>query len=320
MIGREFETLGSCDSRPTTVAQALAEGTWILSRLGVETARLDAELLLGMALGWGREQLYLHYGMRLKDCEGHLFQGLLHRRARGEPIAYITGHREFWSHDFLLTPDVLVPRPETELLVEVTLRLLTETEGQVKPQTPEGKIRILDLGTGSGIVAVTLAKERTDVEIWATDLSLGALEVARANAEQHGVQEKIRFVHGDVFKPVEGRDSFFHSVVSNPPYVRRSEIENLPGEVRDWEPKLAWDGGPDGLDLCRRIITQGHRYLKDAGFIAVEIGPDMGEEVCWLFGGTGRYSEISVHRDYSGRDRVVSARKLPTPRALSREA
>ncbi|MFQ5903450.1 MAG: peptide chain release factor N(5)-glutamine methyltransferase [Candidatus Binatia bacterium] len=304
MMGGEFQIAKICDPEPVTVRQALQEGTGFLSRMGLESARLEAELLLGKVLGGGREGLYLNYEMPLKRREKNLFQRALQRRTRREPVSYITGQREFWSLEFLVTPAVLVPRPETELLVEVAL----EVTGQSDESFP---FKILDLGTGSGAIAVSLAKERGDLEVWATDLSSGALEIARANAAHHGVGEKVHFLQGDLFEPVDGRQGFFHLVVSNPPYVRRGEFQNLPPEIRDWEPRSALDGGVDGLDLYRRIIQEGHLYMVDGGLMALEIGADMGDEISRLFASVGFYSEGTLHRDCAGRDRVVVARKLP---------
>ena len=309
MVSRDFQTAEICDSDPLTIRQALQQGTGILSHMGVEGARLDAEVLLSKVVGGGREKLYLNYDMSLEASDINLFQHLLQRRARREPISYITGQREFWSLDFFVTPVVLVPRPETELLVEVALALM----GQLDKHS---RFKILDLGTGSGAIAVSFAKERSNAEIWATDLSSEALDIARANVARHGLKKAIHFLQGDLFEPVEGRQAFFHMVISNPPYVRRRELQNLPPEVRDWEPQLALDGGLDGLDLHRRIIQEGHLYLADGGFIALEIGPDMGDEVSRLFASVGCYSEGSVYQDYAGRDRVVVARKLPRPLGL----
>ena len=288
-----------------TVRQALQEGAALLSQMGIESARLDAELLLGKALGCLREKLYLDYEMVLGISVKDLYYSLLERRARREPLCYIIGRREFWSLDLYITPEVLVPRPETELLVEVTLALAKELN-------KNHPIKILDLGTGSGAIAVSLAKELSDVEIWATDLSARALEVARTNVLRHGVEEKIHFLQGDAFGPVRGQLKFFDLVVSNPPYVRRREFKNLPPEVRDWEPKLALDGGADGLDFYRRIMEETHLCLADGGFLALEIGADMGAEVCRLITSGGCYSAVSVRQDYAGRDRVVVARKLPS--------
>jgi len=292
------------DPSPVTVRRALREGAEFLSRVGVESDRLDAELLLGKALGCPREKLYLNYEMALGTPVKDLYDSLLERRALREPLCYLIGSREFWSLDFYVTSEVLVPRPETELLIEVTLGLVRELD------SPRA-IKILDLGTGSGAIAVSLAKELGEAEIWATDLSWGALEVARRNALRHGVEGKICFLHGNAFAPVKGQRDFFDLLVSNPPYVRQSEIEKLPPEVRDWEPKLALDGGVDGLDFYRRIVKEAHHYLADGGFLAVEIGADMGREVCGLIADVGYYSAASVWQDYAGKDRVVAARKLP---------
>ncbi len=303
-MSEEFQRAQAFSPQPVSVRQALQEGTKFLSQMGVESARLDAELLLGRVMGWGREKLYLNYEVPLGTHGRAMYHFFLRRRARREPISYITGQREFWSLDFLVTPEVLVPRAETELLIEVVLEVL----GQVHKNFP---LKVLDLGTGSGAIAVSLAKEWGDIEIWAGDLSREALEIARTNAARQGVKEKIHFFQGDLFESFRGQLGFFHVVVSNPPYVRRDEMQNLPPEVRDWEPRLAWDGGLDGLDLYRRIIQEGHLYLTDGGFMVLEIGADMRDKVSRLFTGVGTYSESSVFQDYAGRDRVFVARKLP---------
>ena len=293
-----------------TVAQAVAKGTGALARAGIASPRIDAELLLGMALGWKREQLYSNSERALAAEEHELFQALLVRRSHGEPSAYITGHREFWSLDFLVTTAVLVPRQETERLVEIALRQVEELARQGVASGPEDKFRILDLGTGSGAIAVSLAKERKDLEIWATDLSATALDIAQRNSERHGVGQKIQFVHGDAFDPVRDKPGFFHGIVANPPYVRIREMQGLSREVLR-EPRLALNGGSDGLDLYRRIIPHGHLYLRDQGFMALEMGSDMGKELSLWFTGVEYYSEISVHQDDTGRDRIISARKSP---------
>lgn len=276
-----------------------------MSRSGIESARLDAELLLGKVLAIARARLYLNDELALETDALERFQSLLLRRAQREPVAYITGRREFWSLDFLVTPAALVPRPETELLVEVALGPI-----EAEFQMADRKLQILDLGTGSGAIAVSLAREIAGVEIWATDVSLEALEVAQVNALRHGVGEKIHFFSGDLFEPVREQRGFFRMIVSNPPYVRRGEIEKLPPEIRDWEPRLALDGGPDGLNFYRRIIQQGSIYLAAGGFIALEIGADMGEEVSRLFAEAGRYTLCRIDRDYAGKDRVISARRI----------
>lgn len=312
MERKEARAISLHDLDSVTVREALRDGAEFLSRMGVDSVRLDAELLLGKALGCAKERLYLDYEVGIEAPVKDLYFSLLQRRVRREPIAYITGEREFWSLDFLVTPEVLVPRPETELLVEVTLELVKKSEGN-------HPVKILDLGTGSGVVAVSLAKEIDDVEMWATDLSARALKVARTNAMRHGVEEKIRFLPGDAFGPVRGQTDFFNVIVSNPPYVRRGELGSLPLEVREWEPKLALDGGIDGLDFYRSITTEAPRYLAEGGFLVLEIGADMADEVQRLIAGVSGCGATSVSQDYGGKDRVVVTRRLPCPDRVDRE-
>jgi release factor glutamine methyltransferase len=291
---------------PLSVREALQVGARILAREDVESPRLDAEVLLAAVKGWGKEQLYLNHENRLDKENRRIFQSHLRRRARREPIAYITGHREFWSLDFLVNPDVLVPRPETEGIVESALGLMAAAAHQ--------KFRLLDLGTGSGAIAVSLAKERTDIELWATDRSAAALKVARLNAERNGVSERVHFDRGDLFSPIEEYKGFFHGIVANPPYIRSGDLPNLAPEIR-WEPELALDGGPDGLDLYRPIIDQAPSYLAQGGFVVLEIGMEMGKDVCRLLKKFACYTEGTVRQDHADRDRVVSARITHRPEA-----
>lgn len=293
---------GSGSSRPPgpRVADVLRCAAAGLSEAGIDTARLDAEVLLMEALGWSREDLYRNPEAELQEFQAARFQGLAARRRRGEPAAYITGSREFWSLDFRVTPDVLIPRPETEHLVQAVLDLLAERPG---PR------RVLDLGTGSGAVAVALAKERADLEVWATDVSAAALRVARANAQRHGVAGRVHFGEGDLFAPVRGREGFFDVLASNPPYVPRGEMARLQREVRDWEPAAALDGGVDGMDCYRRIAREGARYLRPGGWAAVEVGAELALGVLGLFRDGAGFGELRTVRDYAGRDRVVAAER-----------
>jgi release factor glutamine methyltransferase len=283
------------------VRQALSEGADALSES--ESARLDAELLLAEALGLDRSRLYLNPETPLDGRAQAEFRALLARRRRGEPVAYLTGRREFWSLDFAVTPAVLMPRPETERLVEVTVDLF-EAESQLLDR----ELRILDLGTGSGAIAVSLAQEISNAEIWATDISSDALEIARANASRYGLERRIHFFPGDLFDAVRDRPEFFDAIVANPPYVRRADFESLPRDVRDFEPRVALDGGADGLDFYRRIVPEAPGYLAARGFLALEIGADLGAAVARLFAAAGCYAPSRLERDYAGRDRVVSAR------------
>ena len=300
----DMQIVDRAAERPVDVRSALREGAEFLSRSGMPSARLDVELLLCRALGCGREELYAGFEAILGAGEIERFHLLLRRRAQREPVSYITGHREFWSLDFDVTPQVLVPRPETELLVEVAVDILREGS------SPS---RVLEIGTGSGAIAVALATERKDAGIWATDLSSGALEVARHNARRHGVEDRVRFLQGDLFEPVgQWGQGFFDLMVSNPPYIPRREIEVLSAEIRNWEPRLALDGGEDGLDFYRRLFCDGHLFLASGGCVALEIGAGRGDEVLRLLELQGAYSPGTVYRDYAGRERVVAAQKLPS--------
>ncbi|MBI4524275.1 MAG: peptide chain release factor N(5)-glutamine methyltransferase [Deltaproteobacteria bacterium] len=303
MRSRGFQPEGESQAQFVPLRQALLNGAAFLNRAGVETARLDAEVLLGWCLGGGRERLYLNYESPLGGKTGELYEEALARRARREPLAYIVGRREFWSLNFIVSHNVLVPRPETELLVELAIQMAQQL-------SKKDSIKIIDLGTGSGVIAVSLAKEIGHSEVWATDLSPEALGVARANAQHNGVEDKIHFLQGDLFDPVKNRSSFFDMVVSNPPYVRRGEIEDLPPEARDWEPRIALDGGVDGLDLYRRIIQEAPIYLGGGGFIGLEIGADMPQPISKLFESRDCYQRMSLHQDLSGRDRAVTARRV----------
>jgi release factor glutamine methyltransferase len=294
------------DDPSETIHAALQAGTESLMRAGIESARLDAEVLLALALQARREDLYVHSRRPLNKDESIRYQDNLARRTDGEPVAYISGRREFWSLDFSVSSAVLVPRPETELLVELALEFLEP----VKP-TKGAPVRVLELGVGSGAVAVSLACARRDIEVWGSDLSVEALRIARLNAARHAVEPRCRFFHGDLFSAFSDRHCF-QLIVSNPPYIPHGEIAQLPVEVRDWEPIMALDGGTDGLDFYRVIVEQAPLYLRDGGILLVEIGPGLKTQVRQLFTDSRRYRDSVVHTDYSRRPRVVSACRLST--------
>ncbi len=272
-----------------------------LAAAGVDSPRLDAEVLLGHCLAMTREQLVGAGDLPLTLAAVRAFEWLLRRRSQRQPIAYIIGKQEFWSLDFLVTADVLIPRPETERLVEVALLCATQFSAN-KP------LRIADLCTGSGAVAVSLATELPTAQFCATDISAAALQIGRANAELHYVAQRIEFVAGDLFEAQGLRRSSFDLIVSNPPYVRRADIGALAPEVSQWEPRAALDGGVDGCDFYRRIAAAAPDYLAEQGALALEIGAHMASDVCAICAETGRYREIQIFQDYAGRDRVVLAR------------
>jgi release factor glutamine methyltransferase len=296
-----METQSTIVSEAGLLRQTLAVGAQKLLHAGIDTARLDAEVLMGHVLRLTREQLLASADFLLSEIHIRRYRELLRRRLEREPIAYITGRQEFWSSEFRVLPDVLIPRPETERLVEISLALAREL-----PKT--SSLRVLDIGTGSGAIAISLAKELPSAVIWAIDVSPAALEIARRNATGNGVSARIRFFHGDLFEAIREFTGRFSLIVSNPPYIRSAKIETLEPEVSRWEPRAALDGGADGLDFYRRIARQARDYLAPNGAVAVEVGVDMGKEVSRLFTAAGCYTGVAIFQDYAGRDRVVTAR------------
>lgn len=292
-----------------TMADVIRRAAARLAEARCATPRLDAELLLMEVLGWSRERLYRSPDARLDASGTERFETLVARRERGEPVAYLTGKREFWSLEFTVTADVLIPRPETEHLVEAVVDFLASRAG---PQ------RVLDLGTGSGAIAVSVARECTRAEVWATDVSAAALRVARENARRHGVGHGIRWLQGDLFAPLQGLAETFDALVCNPPYIPSREMARLPGDVGEWEPALALDGGVDGMDFYRRIVREGPPRLQEGGLLAVEIGADLGERVSELFRAHEQLRRVRVLRDHAGRPRVVAGERTQAPGAMKR--
>ncbi len=280
---------------------------WSIDRLtqaGVDSPRMEAEVLLAGALGFGREEIYRRPERILNEDEKSVSRDFVGRRVRREPVAHILGHREFWSLDFKITPDVLIPRPETETLIETLLKL----QAKLNAEASTGQVRrLLDIGTGSGIIAVVAAREITDCRVTATDLSPDALVVARENADTHDVSDQINFIQGDLFAEVP--ETLYDFIVSNPPYIETKRLPDLMPDVRNFEPTAALDGGVDGLDFYRRIISKASDYLKEGGWLVFEIDETQAEAVSRLFCAEDKYETVNVTKDYSGYDRVVSARK-----------
>lgn len=278
--------------QPWTVRRVLGWTTQHFERLAVDSPRLTAELLLAHVLHTSRVRLYTDLDRPLEASELAGYRGLIARRAAGEPTSYLTGTREFYGRSFAVDPRVLVPRPETELLVEAVLQVI-----------PRGAAaRVLDLCTGSGCVGVTIALERPAIRVLATDASPEAIDVARANAETLGAADRFEVRLGDLFAPVEG-EARFDVVVANPPYVPRGELPTLPPEVRR-EPQLALDGGPDGLDVVRRIAASAPARLVPGGLLAMEIGDGQGPAVHSLLETAG-YGSVRIERDLARHDRLA---------------
>ena len=280
----------------TDIRTALRRAARDLNGSGSPSPRLDAEVLLMRFLGMDRVQLCMQPERELSQEEAAGFARWVERRNLGEPVAYILGEKEFWSLRFEVGREVLIPRPETECLVEEVLRFY--------PPSGEG-LRILDIGTGSGAIGVVLARELPAARVVATDISPGALAVACRNAMAHGVAGRMEFFQGDLFAAIPGN---LDIICSNPPYIPESVYDLLPTGIRNFEPQGALIAGPDGLDFHRRIIREAVHRLKTGGRIFVEIGEGQRDRVEALFRDNGRYDDISFRKDYGGIDRVVSAR------------
>ncbi len=272
---------------------------WTIPHLkshGSESPRLDAEILLAHARGCPRIQLYTNFDQPLTDEQRAVMRDLVKRRAAAEPVAYLVGHREFFGLDFRVTKDVLVPRPDTETLIVEAIEGLK----------PLAQPRVLDIGTGSGCIAIALAVRCPQAVVTAVDLSEPALAIARENAAKHNVADRIRFLSGDLFAPLPDAEPF-DLIASNPPYIASAEIETLQPDVRLHEPRSALDGGPDGLDIIRRLIAEAPRYLVPQGKLLIEISGEQAEAVMQLLTANGSYDGIAVLKDLAKQPRVVRA-------------
>jgi release factor glutamine methyltransferase len=281
-------------NEPWTIARVLKWAADDFRKRNNSSPRLDAELLLAQALASDRVRLVLDSERQLDDAELGRYRELIRRRRSGEPIAYILGRREFYGLPFAVDRRALVPRPDTEPLVEVALE-------RTRARSMHGLA--LDLCTGSGCVAIAFAKARPTWRVTATDIALETAELAWENVRRLGVAFSVAIAIGDLFAPVAGRR--FDLVVANPPYIPSGDIAGLDGDVRDFEPRLALDGGADGLELVRRVVRDAGSHLVPGGVLAVEIGHDQGTRTRELFETAG-FLDVSLRRDYGGRERVVS--------------
>jgi release factor glutamine methyltransferase len=270
----------------------------------IDFPRLTAEILLSHQLKTDRVNLYLNFDQPLTENEISGYRSLIKRRLLHEPVQYITGIQEFWSLDFMVNPQVIVPRPESELLVEQAVKQV-ETHFTQKNRPP----RILDLGTGSGVLAISIAKEVPQAQIWATDLSEGALSIARRNAEKHGIYERINFMCGDLWEPIANLDVVFDMIISNPPYIASEEYDDLMPEVRDYEPRLALDGHEGGMYFIEKILHEGLDYMSPGGWLIMEMSPDQTGKALRLAEQKGYGGKTRI-KDYSHVYRVVMAQKV----------
>jgi release factor glutamine methyltransferase len=280
--------------------------TWVtdyLTQKGVDSPRLSAELLLSHVLGLKRIELYTQYNKVVGQEQLTQLRGIVKRAGEHEPVAYLVGRTEFYSIEFEVTPDCLIPRPETELLVQRSIEFLRKRAG---PQ------QVCDLCTGCGIIAVTIAKNVPDTKAVATDISEPALAQAARNVEKHKLAERIELRHGDLFEPLVPQLDVFDLIVSNPPYVTAAEYEALDRNVKDYEPRIALYAGPDGLDVYRRITDRVAEFLKPDGVLLLEIGYQQGPAVRGLLEQTAAFAQIRIDKDLQGRNRVVVAHRAST--------
>ncbi|MGA1825425.1 MAG: peptide chain release factor N(5)-glutamine methyltransferase [bacterium] len=267
--------------------------------LGFNNPRLEVELLLADSLNVDRLWLYLHPDQPLTLQELAHFRKSITRRYYREPVQYIIGHWGFWSLNLELTKEVLIPRPETESLIEAVLNL------EHRPAC------IIDMGTGSGNIAIALATEIKDARFWAIDISEKALDVARRNALSCHVSSKIEFLSGNLFEPITGVISLqsIDLIVSNPPYIPRGDIKNLQPEISRFEPRIALDGGEDGLDFYRRIIKEAVVFLRNGGYLIMEFGDGQAGPILEIAKHNGSYCTCEIVKDYNKKDRVIVLRK-----------
>jgi release factor glutamine methyltransferase len=282
-----------------TLREVLTAAISRLTAANVSSPRLNAELLLMFTLECDRAYLHAHPERRLSVHEENRYDQALAQRERGVPAQYITGHQEFWGMDFIVTPAVLIPRPETEHVIEKVLELVRAG----RAPSPADVLRIVDVGTGSGCIALALAKELPHAEIHATEISPAALEIARANAARLHLEGRVRFHQTDLLDGVEPAE--FDLVVSNPPYVGESEEDHVQLEVRKYEPRNAVFAGATGLEVIERLIPQARQSLKPGGWLVIEISGTIAERVRELVTG---WNDIQVMKDLQGIPRVASAR------------
>lgn len=289
-----------------TILKLLTWTTSYFETHHIDQARTDAEILLAHLLGLRRIDLYVQYDKPLTQEELARFRSMVKRRSQREPVAYILGVKEFWSMDLEVGPGVLIPRPETECLVEAALEKLTGCGDHP---------RVLELGTGTGAISLALAREikgpQKDLQVVASDRSIRAIILAQKNAKRHQLLQKVAFICGDWFAPLSKEMTGFDLIISNPPYVPSRDINTLQPEVSQFEPAEALDGGGLGLDCIAHIIHTAPDFLKPGGWVMLEIGWDQWPEICKIVDAAEHYDDMAVRQDYSGHDRIVQLHKKP---------
>lgn len=283
--------------QPWTVSRLLDWTGKYLADKGSESPRLDTEVLLANAMKCKRIELYTRHDEEVSDDIRQRFKGLIRDRVEGCPVAYLVGKKEFYSLELEVNRSVLIPRPDTETVVEESLRLMKEVAGPA----------VLDVGTGSGAIAIAVAKYAKAAKVTAIDVSGAALEVATRNAAKHGVAERVRFLQGDLFAPLAEGEKF-DFVLSNPPYIPHDDIVKLPAGVRDFEPHQALDGGKTGLEVLGRLVEEAPAWLKPGGYLVVEIGSPQEAPARQLIESRGGFELGKTVYDSAGHPRVLRAR------------
>lgn len=279
------------------ISELLKNGVEILKQNNIETPILDAQLLLAHTLDVDKLYIMTNGDKEVSNKNQERFINELNKRAKGMPLQYITEIQEFMGMKFKVNENVLIPRPDTEILIEEIL----------KNVDLEKKYNILDIGTGSGCISISLAKYLKNSDIYTVDISKEATEVAKHNAKINGVEEKIKFFNGDIFEPFDQNKNFFDIIVSNPPYIPTKVVDTLDTNVKDYEPSIALDGGADGLDFYREIISKSSIFFEDKGAIFLEIGYDQANDVTSLLQ-TSKFFDINIVNDLAGRNRVVTGK------------
>jgi release factor glutamine methyltransferase len=283
--------------RPS-IAQLLVEATRILRRAAIPDARRDAATLLANLIACDAAYLIAHAEKEVTLSDIARYRGFVERRATGEPVQYIVGHQEFFNLDFLVTHDVLIPRPETELLVETALNLIPEKEEHL----------ICDVGTGSGCIAISILHERANARCVALDSSLKALSITASNAMRHSLRDRLLLLASDCFAALSSLQARFHMIVSNPPYVAEETFAGLGREVRDHEPRAALTSGDDGLSMIRRLLVDAPGFLMPHGHLLIEIGFDQNQAVTEMID-EGVWTLLGIHKDLQGIPRTVVVKK-----------
>lgn len=288
-----------------TIGRLLTWTTDYFKQNGIESPRLDAEVLLAEAHECERIELYTSFDELANERTRVAFRELVRRRAEGMPVAYLVGRREFYAMTFFVTPEVLIPRPETEFVLIALLDLVKQCESGAVP------LQIADVGTGSGILAVAAAKHMPNSTLTAIDVSSSALAVAQRNAEHHQVADRIDFVEGDLLAGLPPAKKF-DFIISNPPYVSEAEFDELSPEVKRYEPRGALVAGPRGTEVIQRLLPQAAEHLESGGWLIIEISPMIAESVRSLIDNAQQWQSVKLHKDLAGHERVITVqRTLP---------